>query len=270
MVRNFIKLVLGPVIKGAYTYMNDPLYFEWLYKHSKRLLQFKDKHKDEDCFIIGNGPSLNKMDLRPLKDYHTFGLNKIYLMFDKVDLNLSYHTAVNPLVIEQCAREFERLPCPSFLSFRPARGKVRGLDNVFLLYTGGPFTFQNDITSAIHEGYTVTYVAMQLAYYMGFKRVFLIGVDHNFKASGKPNEKQVLTGEDSNHFDPRYFGGKEWHLPDLEASELAYHLAKFHYDRADRQILDATVDGNLKVFPKIEYNQALMLSTKKKELIKRN
>ncbi|MCK4793220.1 MAG: hypothetical protein KAV87_56340 [Desulfobacteraceae bacterium] len=43
---------------------------------------------------------------------------------------------------------------------------------------------------------TVKYVAMQIAYYMGFRRVFLIGVDHNYKAIGNPNEKQLLSGVD--------------------------------------------------------------------------
>jgi len=203
------------------------------------------------------------MDLTPLKRYHTFGLNKIFLIFNKVDLDLSYHVAVNPLVIEQSAREFESMACPSFLSYSGARGVVRNSDNIYFTFSGGPFTFQEQITNPIHEGYTVTYVAMQLAYYMGFSRVFLIGVDHNFKAPGSPNEKQLLSGEDPNHFDPSYFSGKEWHLPDLEGSELAYHLARFHYNRDGRQIFDATVDGKLQIFSKISYASALEACGKK-------
>ncbi|MEM1218328.1 MAG: hypothetical protein AAGH79_05430, partial [Bacteroidota bacterium] len=74
-------------------------YFNWRRKEAPRLATFKDKHVGQDCFIIGNGPSLNKMDLSPLADYHTFGLNKIYLMEEKVDLNLSYLVSTNALVI---------------------------------------------------------------------------------------------------------------------------------------------------------------------------
>ena len=58
-------------------------YFNWRRKYAKQLLQFKDKHLGEDCFIIGNGPSLKHMDLSPLRDYHTFGQNKIFLIFEK-------------------------------------------------------------------------------------------------------------------------------------------------------------------------------------------
>jgi hypothetical protein len=99
---------------------------------------------------------------------------------------------------------------------------------------------------------------------MGFSQIFLIGVDHNFKAPGNPNEKQFLQGGDQNHFDPNYFGNKEWHLPDLEASELSYHLAKFFFNRDGRKIYDATVDGKLNIFPKISCEQALNMSSPKR------
>ena len=252
----FIKY-LKKQIKARIIYYNDPLFCKWYLKYAPKLEQFKDKHKGEDCFIIGNGPSLRRMDLRPLKDYYTFGLNKIYLLFNKVDLNLSYHVAVNKLVIEQSAEEFENLSCPSFLTYKTAHSLIRPLKHIFYIYTGGPYTFHKDLMQKISEGYTVTFVAMQIAYYMGFQRVFLIGVDHNFQAAGKPNEKQLLKGKDQNHFDPNYFSGKEWQLPDIEASELSYHHARFQFQRFERQILDATVDGKLTIFPNISYDQAL-------------
>ncbi|MCK5647224.1 MAG: hypothetical protein KAH97_10610, partial [Anaerolineales bacterium] len=61
-------------------------------------------------------------------------------------------------------------------------------------------------------------------------------------------------GDDPNHFAPEYFGkGISWQLPDLEASEFAYEMARQAYDRAGRRILDATIGGNLNVFPKVDY-----------------
>jgi hypothetical protein len=183
------------------------------------------------------------------------------MLFERSKLKIDYHVAVNPLVIQQSAAEFEKMGCPSFLSYHACREVVRDFDNANYLMTSSyrpaPYTFSTDITSPLHEGYTVTFVAMQIAYYMGFSEVYLIGVDHNFTASGNPNEKQLLSGQDINHFDPEYFGGQEWHLPDLEASELSYYLARFFYNRDNRKIFDATVGGNLDVFPKISYEDAL-------------
>jgi hypothetical protein len=170
------------------------------------------------------------------------------------------------LVIEQSAKEFEGLSCPSFLPYKTARDLVSHIEHIYFIATGGVFSFQDEITREIYEGYTVTYVAMQIAYYMGFSKVFLIGVDHNFKAFGNPNEKQFLQGNDTNHFDPNYFKNKEWHLPDLKASEFAYHLANSHFASSGRQIYDATVDGKLQVFPKISFEQAVKLCSIKSKM----
>ncbi len=95
---------------------------------------------------------------------------------------------------------------------------------------------------------------MQLAYYLGFEQVILIGVDHSFASKGPAHQLVTSTGDDPNHFDPSYFGaGFRWQLPDLEQSEVAYRLAKMQFERAGREILDATVGGRLDVFPKVNY-----------------
>jgi len=258
--RNLFQLKKN-LLRKARVYVNyndDALMREWFFKHAPRLTKFKDLHRGESCFIIGNGPSLNKMDLSRLKGYHTFGLNKIYLIFKQVDLELSYHVAVNRLVIEQSLEDFRALRCPSFLSYRAARPFVGKEESRFhYLAGGGPFTFSKDIRAPLHEGYTVTFVAMQIAYYMGFEKVYLIGVDHNFQAKGEATEEQFLAEDDQNHFDPGYFKNHHWQLPDLEASELAYHLARYFYRRDGRQVFDATFEGRLNIFPKITFEEAL-------------
>ena len=106
--------------------------------------------------------------------------------------------------------------------------------------------------------FTVTYVALQLAYFMGFETVILIGVDHSFKSKGKPNTTVVSAGDDPNHFDSGYFGkGFRWQLPDLDTSEKAYLRARKFFEDDSRQVLDATVGGKLQVFPKVSYDSLL-------------
>jgi hypothetical protein len=95
---------------------------------------------------------------------------------------------------------------------------------------------------------------MQIAYYLGFGKVILIGVDHSFATKGSPNTQVVSQSDDPNHFDPQYFGkGFRWQLPDLENSELAYRIAKCQFERDNREIVDATIGGRLQVFPKVDY-----------------
>jgi len=90
--------------------------------------------------------------------------------------------AVNDLVVEQCKPVYEDFEVPIFLS-HPAASKANIADknHIHRLYDLNTWSFYEDISEPIHAGWTVTYVAMQIAYYMGFKRVFLIGVDHSFK-----------------------------------------------------------------------------------------
>lgn len=222
-----------------------------------RLRALQDKHRGERCFIIGNGPSLNRMDLSLLRSEFTFGMNRIYLLFPKLGFSTTYYVCVNSLVIEQCAQEIERLPMPKFLSWR-SRNLIRFTPSTIFLNTDGRLAFARDITGHVWEGATVTYVAMQIAFYLGFSEVVLIGVDHNFSTHGPPGLTIESAGDDPNHFAPNYFGkGFRWQLPNLEGSEKAYKLAKQAFEEDNRRIVDATVGGNLQVFPKVRYEDML-------------
>ncbi|WP_322807116.1 6-hydroxymethylpterin diphosphokinase MptE-like protein [Thermanaerothrix sp.] len=226
-------------------------------ENRRRLEAYRDRHAGQRCFIIGNGPSLRKMDLSPLRHEITFGLNRIYLLFPEVGFTTTYLVSVNDLVLQQCADEIKALPLPKFITWRARRWFADDPNTLFLDtdYTGVE-NFSGDATARLFEGFTVTYVAMQLAFYMGFAQVILIGVDHNFATQGPPNAAVVSEGDDPNHFAPNYFGkGFKWQLPDLEGSERAYRMARAAYEAAGRTILDATVGGKLTIFPKVDYTR---------------
>lgn len=220
-----------------------------------QLEDYQDKHKGQRCFIMGNGPSLNKTNLELVRNEITFGLNRIYLLFPKIKFKTTYLVSVNDLVLEQTASEMADLDLHKFVTWRARRWLQSDPKTIFLDsdFTG-PENFSGDVTKRIFEGFTVTYVALQLAFYMGFEKVILIGVDHNFATKGNPNEAIVSQGDDPNHFAPNYFGkGFKWQLPDLEGSERSYQMAKEVYSASGRQVLDATIDGKLMIFPKVDY-----------------
>ena len=161
----------------------------------EKIREFENKHKGQRCVIIGNGPSLNKMDLSFLKNEICFGMNKIYLGFEKWNFLPKYYVAVNSLVLEQNAKQIQEIPCTKFISNRGIP-YIEPKENIVFVrthpYSGRDFSI--DPAEGLQEGNTVTYVAMQLAYYMGFETVILIGVDHNFLATGKPHEEVVSQG----------------------------------------------------------------------------
>jgi hypothetical protein len=226
----------------------------WRSASIRRLAKLKDIHQGERCFILGNGPSLKHTDLSLLRDEYTFGMNRIYLLFPELGFSTSYYLSVNSLVIEQCAEEIRALPIPKFLSWRARHHFQPTEDTVYLFTTYTAPKFAQDARGRLWEGATVTYMALQLAFHMGFNQAILIGVDHNFATKGKPNTTVVSRGDDPNHFHSDYFGkGFRWQLPDLETSERAYCMARDAYSLSGRQVLDATIDGKLTVFTKVDF-----------------
>lgn len=242
-----------PEVPGAYLH-------PWRRESIRRLRALKNIHAGKRAFIIGNGPSLRQTDLGKLRDEFTFGLNRIYLMFPELGFSATYLVSINDLVMEQCAHEMAALTMPRFFAWRsrrhfePLKPTAENLPTfLYTSYTGPRFA--SDVCGRVWEGATVTNVALQLAFHMGFAQVILIGVDHNFATKGQANQTIVSEGDDPNHFAPNYFGkGFRWQLPDLETSEIGYALARQAYEHSGREVLDATIGGKLTIFPKVDYN----------------
>ncbi|MDX2128598.1 MAG: 6-hydroxymethylpterin diphosphokinase MptE-like protein [Chloroherpetonaceae bacterium] len=226
-------------------------------------MKFHNLHKNQQCIIIGNGPSLSKVDMNIFKSVTTFGVNKIFLLYPKTLWRPTYHFFLDPYVIRQSYDAIQKYKNDSsfFLNF----------DNVGDLYKREPsfyyYRSQNVLgfnkflpSMTVSDGQSVTYVVLQFAYIMGFKTVYLFGIDHNHHfVSNTPSKEIITDSHPKNHFDPNYFEtGQVWWKPDKDYIEMAYRLAKFFYERDDRKIYDCTINGNLNIFEKMDYQEALL------------
>jgi len=215
-----------------------------------RVELLKNRHQGERCYLVCNGPSLNKMDLGPLRKETVIGLNKIFLGLKQFAFYPRYYVAVNPKVIEQSHAQIQQLNCVKFLS-QAGRKYLKEDGLTYFLQTDGQGHFSKDLTQTVHEGWTVTHVALQVAYYLGFQEVIIIGMDHRYQFQGQPNEARVLNGPDPNHFSSDYFGhGQQWDNPDLQNAESAYREARRAFETDGRKIYDATLDGACTIFEK--------------------
>ena len=222
-------------------------------RSASRLRKMRNSYHRRRCFIIGNGPSLQRMDLSPLRSEITFGLNRAYLMFERLGFDTTFLVSVNRLVIEQSGDEILGAPVGEVFMAWSARDVISSARPILVRSLARP-GFSTDASRGVWEGATVTYVAMQLAYHMGFRDIILIGVDHTFASVGRPHQIVTSSGPDLNHFDRNYFGaGYRWQLPDLETSEIAYRMAGRAFEAVGGTIRDATVDGRLTVFPKVDF-----------------
>lgn len=234
----------------------------WIYRHShqpSRLLHLKNAYKGKPILVVGNGPSLNRTPLDAFTDAPSIGMNKIDLIFEKTKWRPSLIVCQNSIVARQHACAYAASSIPIYIAFKARYflpKKTRKKFHWFHLFASGAFSI--DASRGVGAGHTVTYAALQFAYYMGASPVVLIGVDHSFRFTGTPLHYQRSVSFDENHFDPNYFKeGQLWGLPDLEGSESDYRRARLAFERDDRRILDATVDGKLRVFEKISIEKAI-------------
>jgi len=218
-----------------------------------RLELFRDQHRGERCVLVCNGPSLNRMDLGFLRNETVFGLNKIHLGLERFGFYPRYLVAVNDKVIRQSAAAYRAMTAIKFLSESCADAVPENAFTFHIRTEGLPDRFYRDIAEGVRGGHTVTHAAFQIIRYMGFEEVIVIGMDHNFSSSGRPNEELHMQGDDPNHFSPAYFRDQKWDAPNLAESEISYRVSRQVFEEEGRRIVDATLAGACDIFDKADY-----------------
>jgi hypothetical protein len=179
------------------------------------------------------------------------------LHFKETSFRPTYYAALNELVLEQFSADISRLNMPKFINWN--RRSYYSIHDPDLIFLKSNIViedyFQFNLVNPLVVGATVTFVALQIAYYMGFQKVILVGLDHKYSEKGLPNQTEMRTAErDESHFHPDYFPkGVKWQLPDLLRSEIDFNIARNAFEKDGREIVDATVDGNCPVFRKVDY-----------------
>lgn len=269
-VRRLGRAFLGPGLRARVAAELQHLahvqsYRHPLYRRSQgQLRELRDRHRGESCVILGNGPSLAQLDLADLDGLPAFCLNRGYLKWREAGRRPAYAVAVNDLVIAQFGGELASLGCPLFVPWQH-HARFADCEAAILLEMRWRRRFFADIRRGLWPGATVTFAALQIAYFMGFRTVVLAGVDHRFQRSGPAHAEVVQPGDDGDHFTTDYFGaGVHWNLPDLDQSEMAYRLARDAYARDGRRVIDGTAGGALEVFEKLPLAEALAVARERR------
>lgn len=239
-------------------------YSLWLLYGAREQKEFyseiKGKYEGGECFIVANGPSINKIDMRLLSEKVVIGMNRSYMMEGSWGFLPDYLVCINDLVLRQFSGDLAGVETQRIFSWSSRKSFKKQSGIKFVRCKSSMFDgFSIRPMDGIYTGGTVTYACLQLAYDMGFKRVYIIGLDHNFDSKGVPNKTEVRVEEsDSNHFHPNYFPkGVKWQLPDLLRSEIAYQKARDAYEADGREIIDLTVGGKCRVFKKGDIRDVL-------------
>lgn len=216
--------------------------------HNPKLDSFKNIHKGKRCFIVATGPSLTMRDLDILNknDEICFSVNSIFKAFDKTEWRPDYYFVADRFFMSMYEDIINELELPyKFVGDQCVEFWEHEHDSGIISYHYNAstqcFDFSQDVSRVSYAGNTVTYICMQFAVFMGFKEIYLVGVDCNYDK-----------GSQNNHFikedKPDYIEHN------TDRMLLAYQSAKHFADEHDIKFYNATRGGKLEIFERVDFD----------------
>ena len=238
---------------------------QFVYKFSRNqrtLRNLRNRYAGQRGFVIGNGPSLNAIDIGRLNDEVTIASNGIFLLFESTGFRPKFFTVEDRLVAEDRSDEINKIEgiqkiIPADLAQHIHRGPETTYINFLRKYPGFPkFSFHFEYE--VFWGGTVSFLNIQLAAHLGLSPIYLVGFDHNYSPPAEADEQEgnviLSQSDDQNHFDPNYFGrGYRWHDPKVDRMEQGYEFAKSVLKERGVEVFNATPGGKLEVFPRVSF-----------------
>jgi hypothetical protein len=229
-------------------------------KNNYKILKLKNKYRGERCFIIGNGPSLKPEDLERLKGETTFASNKIYKIFNKTTWRPTFYMVVDQTVLEENVKDINLVEANTKLTLKVYKhlfnAEIYFNNNLYKKNCG---SFSTNIMESLYSSGTVSYHLLQVAYYLGFSEVYLLGHDYNFKgAISKTKDLSFLKkDENSQHYFSEDYIRKDEKKPGQAPEKIYYGMdkAKRAYEESGRKIYNATRVSYLDVFEQRDFDE---------------
>ena len=249
--------------------INKRPYKEW--KTILRGLNLRDKHKGERCFIIGNGPRLKAEDLELLKDEVTFAANRIHNIYAQTTWRPTYYCCIDfrAYALKQEDTSFveagmrfvplERTLAAGKITYYNRKTNYTKVLNGAVVNTDR-YDFSEDVETVVYGADTVLYDMFQFAVYMGFKEIYLLGVDNCYKKEVRRDGIEIEHTMKRSYFSEKYEAEVDkissMSVP-VYAMENAYICAKEVCDKNGITVKNATRGGNLEVFERIQLEDLL-------------
>lgn len=236
---------------------------------SEYIKSLRGKHDGARCFIIGSGPSLRPEDLDTLAKNHEicFGSNRIYKIFPRTVWRPDYYVCTDGDFLFSSVAEIKRSgDFPKLLNYDAKKYGRSPEDNIRYLCLDWkiqqdyfsrkpPEQISADPSDHISSFGTVTAVAIELAVYMGFSEIYLLGCDHNyaFKADteGKIHRDASVS---STYFDGAGETDSARSIQLVDFMTESYITCKRSAEESDVKIYNATRGGKLEVFERVDFD----------------
>jgi Protein of unknown function DUF115 len=250
---------------------------------------FKNIHFGKRCFIVGNGPSLNKLDLTKLHDEIVFTVNNIMSNGNLYKtLNSDYHVLIDPTfltlnpdlpedrasidLLKQINYENKRPVCLVRNDAMDAFKKI-GIDknlNIFYIFQHrnlhDTYSLKISMCKNMPTAQNVIQTAIYSAIFMGIKKIYLIGVDmtsfFNTYEANDSGEPSILRNSHAHDYSDEEIHtmltrnklDNEFMMYDAAKSFTIYKRIKKYSERRGIEIINATKGGGLDVFDRIPFD----------------
>lgn len=146
---------------------------------------FHNRHRGQRCFVVGNGPSLNDIEMAKLKGEITLGSNRCFLGYETWGFPFTYWGVYDKYQIEAYHHEYEaRVPADTVKFFPAEYLPVLNVANGCPVDSVWPSRARRTFSAEpghVSVGFTVTYMLLQIAACMGCDPVILVGADHRYE-----------------------------------------------------------------------------------------
>ncbi len=229
------------------------------------LKRFKGIHEGKRCFIVATGPSLTIDDVNKLKGEICWTCNSGVKLFEKTDWRPDYYAIADGTVFRRIKEDIDKVelncafynhkdiqwggenvfPLPMWVSM-VLNSDARGVIPRALLKK----RMSRDISKKIYMGANITYIIIQICFYMGFKEIYLLGCDCNYQ--GKGTHSDIVNYKDA---DVLY-----------ESADFIYRsmiddhrCARREAEKRGVKIYNATRGGMLEVYERVDLDEVLGL-----------
>jgi glycosyltransferase involved in cell wall biosynthesis len=220
-----------------------------------KIFELKGAYAEEKrLFIIGNGPSLNLMDLSVLNNEKTFVLNRSHFLKEKGLYRADFYCMSDRFAYQNYGHEIDLDYADRYFASTWTGWNLS--NNVYLydMYSRAEIRTENqiqfDMTMPIYLGRTVALDALQIAVYLGFKKIYFIGVDLSF---GLKDRHFYRSNEgESDAFQVNWSTSNEINM--IENFKHAFDVLK----KNNIEIYNAGIGGMLNTIPRVDFNSLFL------------
>jgi hypothetical protein len=149
----------------------------------KKISLFLNSEVGKRIFVLSNGPSILDEDLSLLKGEVVIGMNASTILESSFGFESKYYVLSDPRFINETTKRPMATQMLSSSTHRIIRSDMRSIDDPSLesrtsyIRAISRDGFSTNLSVGFYYGCTTTMLALQLAWYLGSREVYLLGCD---------------------------------------------------------------------------------------------